>query len=643
VERIKKKGVALIAVIVTIVLFTSLILAVVLAATMSIRRANYYKDKLIALEIAETGLQKVLNNMNYVAYDYGYYPFGWSDQSNIQKETEINLGIGKLTIKIDPDNVGADTKILAIGSYRGRIAKISCEIRSDSEIKLGDKLNDSATSETQAIPEAFNKHVIYASSVSETSTTVKGNITYANTSSIPPGQEVTFTQTNNFSIPILSSSYKPKDADFQPPSAISISPTRRFKDADGSPPYAGVSSYETSYETSLLSGVSYTVDTTNKKEIYTISNPSTPISEDWQFEQNDTLKGSEYTLEVRITQTTNLSAGNKIKSGASGDTADIVLDFSGTNNPNIQGKLIAKRNMTINGGTGSKNPVGTSGTTTLFARNISIDYTGGSGPVINGDIRSGGDIVLRSGTNKIQINGNVYADNTVSFDTNSNTIDGIKINGDVIAGMIFFTNTNSGYNFAHSLNAMATIQSNAGANFKLDIDSSSSNKKAGIVLYSPSNGTLYLVTQNTDTINIKIGDNQVAGILIYFDNVTQGGTGKNTYLNLRGTINFNSPPNRVFLINHSEIGDINIIPSNPVASPLTGSIYSAFYKDTNQTINFNGNVKGSIITNGTVNLNGGSLIYDPAPYKDSTASVYRGFVGGRRKYLPVPGSWRIEW
>jgi len=636
VERIKKKGVALIAVIVTIVLFTSLILAVVLAATMSIRRANYYKDKLIALEIAENGLQKILYNMNYVAYDYGYYPFGWSDQSNIQKETEIDSGIGKVTIKIDPDNVGADTKILAIGSYRGRIAKISCEIRSDSEIKLGDKLNDGATSETQAIPEAFNKHVIYASQVSGIGTTVKGNITYANTSSTPPGQ-VTFTQTNNFSIPILKN-YTPKDADFTPPTDPTPgSWNKRFKDDDGSgASYTGAAGYEPY----LPAGVSYSGNGTD--ETYTID-AATIGNEKWIFE-----RAASNSLTVKITGTSSMGSDGVVKSGdTTTDTAaDIVLDFSGTNNPNIQGKLIAKRNITINGGTGSKNPVGTSGTTTLFARNISIDYTGGTGPVINGDIGwSGGmnQISLKSGANKIQINGNVYAAYRIMFENNSNTIDGIKINGDVIAGMIFFTNTNSGYNFAHSLNAKGTIQSDAGANFKLDIDSSSSSKKAGIVLYSPSDGTLSLVTQNTDTINIKIGDNQVAGILIYFDNVTQGGTGKNTYLNLRGTINFNSPPNRVFLINHSEIGDINIIPSNPVASPLTGSIYSAFYKDTNQTINFNGNVKGSIITNGTVNLNGGSLIYDPAPYKDSTGSVFRGFVGGRRKYLPVPGSWRIEW
>ncbi|MCD6220601.1 hypothetical protein J7K25_00350, partial [bacterium] len=52
----RKKGVALIVVLVLVVLFSALILAVVLSATMAIRKAHYYTDKTIALEIAETGI-----------------------------------------------------------------------------------------------------------------------------------------------------------------------------------------------------------------------------------------------------------------------------------------------------------------------------------------------------------------------------------------------------------------------------------------------------------------------------------------------------------------------------------------------------------------------------------------------------------
>jgi len=639
VERIKKKGVALIAVIVTIVLFTSLILAVVLATTMSIRRANYYKDKLIALEIAENGLQKILYNMNYVAYDYGYYPFGWSDQSNIQKETEIDSGIGKVTIKIDPDNVGADTKILAIGSYRGRIAKISCEIRSDSEIKLGDKLNDGATSETQAIPEAFNKHVIYASQVSGIGTTVKGNITYANTSSIPPGR-VTFTQTNNFSIPILSENYTPKDADFTPPTDPTPgSWNKRFKDDDGSGSYTPAGP---DYVSSLSGlGVSYSGDGAN--ETYTID-AATIGNEKWIFE-----RAASNSLTVKITGTSSMGSDGVVKSGdTTTDTAaDIVLDFSGTNNPNIQGKLIAKRNITINGGTGSKNPVGTSGTTTLYSINgsIIIDYTGGSGPVINGDITSGGNIVLRSGANKIQINGNVYAGNTVSFDTNSNTTDGIKINGDVIGinGGISFTGNNNGSNSVYSLNAKTSISINGGTNFSLSIDSSSSSKKAGIVLYDDSPETLdkTLTLNIQKPVTINIGNNQTSGMMLYFKNVAQNQIHKTSNVTINSNIVLNSSNTeraRFAIINQSEKTNGFTINGN-----IKGIIYSAFYKDTLQQIQLNSGaiINGSIITNGEVVLNGGSLNYASEFYKGKIK--YTGFLGGRRKYLPVPGSWRIEW
>jgi type II secretory pathway pseudopilin PulG len=217
VERIKKKGVALIAVIVTIVLFTSLILAVVLAATMSIRRANYYKDKLIALEIAENGLQKILYNLNY----YGYQEnkgTGWSKASWIgsnfksssfslpewysvlirskgftendltKYETEISLpeygGKGKYTLYfIDANSQTASETdldlIVAKGSYGGRTSTISFLLRGAGEIQrdnsgnyfYGDFKNSlgvqpvknpNRTLGSCGIPEAFNKHVISA-------------------------------------------------------------------------------------------------------------------------------------------------------------------------------------------------------------------------------------------------------------------------------------------------------------------------------------------------------------------------------------------------------------------------------------------------------------------------------------------------
>ena len=110
-------------------------------------------------------------------------------------------------------------------------------------------------------------------------------------------------------------------------------------------------------------------------------------------------------------------------------------------------------------------------------------------------------------------------------------------------------------------------------------------------------------------------------------------------ITISGNINFTDDKNNKFLlINHSEDGSITI------NADINGSIYSAYYKDTTPSITLNsGTLTGSIITNGRVNLNGGSVIYNSLPYKNSTGDIYKGFVGGRRVYLPVPGSWRIEW
>jgi len=584
-----RDGVAMIMVLVMIVIFAALILAVVISSSAAIRRAHYYKDKAVALQIAQAGLEEVLNQMNYTAYDNGYYPFGWSDPSFAASssggETTIDVGVGKATIMINPDGItGADTQILAIGKYRGREAKISCEIRSDSEISRGDKLNDVTTLETQGIPEAFNKHTIYAHSVPITNTTIKGNITTtsARPNPWPSGwTEATWVETSSVSIPILSSSYKPED----PKNLIPAAPTtiwdQTFKDTDNDG-YVDVP------------GGTYSVN--SGAETYTID-AATIGNEKWIFERANSASS----LKVIIKGNTSMTSNGVVKSGASGDTnASLEVDFSASDNPNIQGHLVAEGGITIkNTGNTSPNPIGTVGSVTLWAGvNLTVNNTS-TMPQINGDI-IGISKVEFTGSSQVNLNGSINSKGTITIPVN----------------------------------------------LTINIDARNGQRKGAIVLYNESNATLTLTTQSSSTINITIGDNQVGGILIYFDGITTiGGTGKKTDIALQGTITFTSPSNRFFLINHSEevASNFNINPSNPVASPLTGSFYSAFYRDTNQTINFNGNVKGGIITNGTVNLNGGSLTYDPAPYQNSTGSVYKGFVGGRRRYVPVPGSWRIIW
>ncbi|MCM8760408.1 MAG: hypothetical protein NC832_01660, partial [Candidatus Omnitrophica bacterium] len=71
-----------------------------------------------------------------------------------------------------------------------------------------------------------------------------------------------------------------------------------------------------------------------------------------------------------------------------------------------------------------------------------------------------------------------------------------------------------------------------------------------------------------------------------------------------------------------------------------GSIYS--YR--NITLNDNTQkITGILVAGDTLQIGKNTrLIYDPKPYLENSR-VYKGFVGGRRRYVPVPGSWKIKW
>jgi len=74
---------------------------------------------------------------------------------------------------------------------------------------------------------------------------------------------------------------------------------------------------------------------------------------------------------------------------------------------------------------------------------------------------------------------------------------------------------------------------------------------------------------------------------------------------------------------------------------LNGAIYSSG----NITFdNYTQNIKGLVVAGNTLTIgNNTNISYYPDQYKNNNSDAFRGFVGGRRKYLPVPGSWRLEW
>jgi len=234
----EKRGVALIIVLVLLFLFSIIILTVVLTTTSAYRRSAYFRDKLSAQNLAEIGIADALYKLNYRYHDlshyYGFRTDGecWTDGNNPPQNNSpysytmratdfgillasVNDGV-EVTLQINDGTYG-DT-LTATGHFRGRRVKVQTNIRTASIpsnlARTLDGLNQTTWDyyDTKGIPEAFNKHVIYAYSVSGNATNVKGNITATNASSLAPGSERTLTDTTvNVPVPGYPAIPQPED------------------------------------------------------------------------------------------------------------------------------------------------------------------------------------------------------------------------------------------------------------------------------------------------------------------------------------------------------------------------------------------------------------------------------------------------
>ena len=535
----RKKGIALIVVLVLIVLLSALILAVVLSATMAIRKAHYYTDKTIALEIAEAGINQVLYKMNYEKYVSGKYPFG--DGSS--KETDIDTSAfgpqSSCTVKIDPDGTGADTTIVSEGKYKGRSAKIYVNIRGYA--KLGEDLN----CETAGISEAFNKHVIYAQKVEGTSSKITGNIFTASTvnlvssaadqytvtlSTIPsplPDTDLVCFDTSNYELP-------------NTPDPASFALYLYCRTASDTTAYAfGDSTHnETKFaipdDGSFHHGIKY-------------SSATDTYEFDTQIDYN-----------IYIQKAGGTSNGNATFNSSSNRFSKYVK---------VDGNLTISDDITTD-------------TQRQSAFEIGGSCTISSGITINGDlVIKGARITL----DNVTINGAVVCDDGIILSNNPTTI-----------------------NSSSSSYPAAILINNSSGSSTLDIDASP---------------------------DITLGDNQKTAILVSA---------------LNGTISINadllpnySSSDQFCVVNWSgSNADVNI--GTAAGANVNGGIYS--YKNILLDSNTQA-VTGILVAGDTVLFNNsGSLTYNPAPFKDfKKRPIYKGFVGGRRVYLPVPGSWRIEW
>lgn len=222
----KKNGVALVIVIVLILLFSAIILSVVLTSTTAYRRSTYFRDRNIAFNLAQIGIADALYKLNYRYHDanhyYGFRPDGecllLTDGVPANGTTyEYTISATQLGLPLASINDGATVQLIisdgtfydtliSTGRYRGRTVRISTNIRtqSDENTNLQRTLEDSTNQDTKGIPEAFNKHVIYAGNVSGSGTKVKGNIATQSSkpSSWPPSwTDATWTQTS-ISLPV---------------------------------------------------------------------------------------------------------------------------------------------------------------------------------------------------------------------------------------------------------------------------------------------------------------------------------------------------------------------------------------------------------------------------------------------------------
>jgi len=548
------------------------------------------------------------------------------------------------------------------------------------------------------IPEAFNKHLIYAKKVTGGANLVNGNITYKDLLDInyDPKSKVTSNRTDTYSIrgdnisipqtdafvPILTRTSTPSSPSW--PSSY----TKHFKDNDGNSPYEPSTGYNGLDDLKAINGGidPYSGGIT---EFYTFSNCSLNSDSSIFFKKAD----SSSEVKIRFTNNPNIPFGAIVKSGeTSGESADIIIDTLGGSS-NIKGQLFAERDIEIQGAISTT--IGTQGSYILSAkRNLKIQPTGdltidgniyGEGQIeiisnnnqitINGDVYSPNGQVSISGSGTINISGKVYGGNGINVNgTNINlTINGIispntktfslqgsgnvVVNGEMRAGL----NTTGTINLTVNGNVYAATDVNIGgsgrveingsiyvsigniniggsgpvrvngviagkgnitiSNSNLKIDARTSTEKAAIC--RGGNGTLTINASPT----IILGGDQYGAILIY-------SSSGDININAKIDPTYANPdaPDQMAIINRTYNSQINI------NSEVNGAIYSL----SNVSINSGGKLYGAIITDKDVILNGGEVNYDSRPYKRNT-HIYKGFDKGRRKYVPVIGSWRIEW
>ncbi|MCM8811211.1 MAG: polymer-forming cytoskeletal protein, partial [Candidatus Omnitrophica bacterium] len=497
-----------------------------------------------------------------------------------------------------------------------------------------------------------------------------------------PKSRKTFTSTTDFSIPtnLASISSIPSVTTLPEPTWPETA-IKKFKDENGQTPYnpAG-GDYGTLLDLETVTGNTTNPYSGGSTETYTFNNPTSLSPGAYIFEKADST--NQVQIKFTANSSPNIPSRTIIKAGkteqSNPENADIIIDVVLGSNTQMQGKLMAERNIEITGNIGSGN-IGQTGQYYTLAAKKELTIRPNGNLTINGDIYAGNLLTINPNGNTIVINGNINAKNNKISITGTGTI---NINGKIYAkSEIDINGTNLNLTIDDEVNCESQIIIRGTGTVTINEDI-----KAGLITSGGVNININgnVFSSNSDISIGGTGNVNIKGVVLGAKNITISNPNLEIDVSNKnfpgaicrhgdGTININTSPQiKLDQHQHSAIfvdsgtGNINInarlepdyykptpqsttkqiaIINKAISSSninINAEVIGAIYSTTNITLGTNGKVKGAIITDQTLNINGGEIIYDSKPFKNNT-EVYSGFIGGRRKYLPVIGSWRIEW
>lgn len=605
-------GVAMIMVLAMLVIFSALIIAVVLSSTTAIRRAHFYKDKNIALQVAIAGIQDTLYWMNYkgyfshnypctllpsCTYDPNYKYFQGSDHTGQDTWTNTEplnynpslIPQGRCVVTFtDSDQPNQDT-ITATGYYKGRSATVSLKLRGNSgEGNNGNPSHNSAYRfladwswdgsqyingvATWGIPEAFNKHTIYAKEV-EVNTGVgnrpeiKGNIFTYNTVNLISSatNQYTVTKVQDAGVYFGDSFYS-----FTKPE------TEIYRQ--------GIPTGTVSPELYFIHPPGYPND-----RVYAYANADTTYDDTVLGHPNGVVTGISYSSALNQYTFSNTQINYSFSVLGEGNNGNAVFNDS---NLQITKEFKIAGNLTIGN------------------NNLTINY-----PVEVGGALSINQPITTQSNSIFDVSGSVSINNTINGDFVVKNATSVSIGGTINGALI-----------ADKINGSVSASS-------LSVNASGSSYKAGVFINTTGGISL--------TVNsLTIGNNKNAGIVAYSSSGGNVSVTTNTNIDCKGKLS---------IIAYSNTGNSKV--TLGANNTIKGLVYSRAGTLSSEEIlvkasNSAPEIIGALVTNGKVRFeanNNVKVSYDSDVYTDAqNPDIYPNFIGGRRRYIPVPGSWQIR-